>query len=103
MSQTLKQMRIPPEEDLNKTNAEMEEMQNNLREAVNAKADIQNETEMTKEKVKFANKLIRALAGEKTRWMACAGDFQLRLAALPGNAMNCCFDTLPVWLASSRS
>ena len=64
----------------------MEEMQAGLREAVNAKADIQNETELTKEKVKFANKLIRALTGEKTRWMACAGDFQLRLAALPGNA-----------------
>lgn len=82
------------ESDLNRVRDEIEEMQRNLREAVNEKNSLQSETEITREKVKAANTLIRALAGEKTRWMASAGDYQLRLAALPGDvSVAACFLT----------
>ena len=80
--------------DLTKVREQLEEMQQHLRDAVNEKAAIQTETELTREKVKSANTLIRALASDKVRWMSSAGDYQLRLAALPGDAsVAACFLT----------
>jgi len=82
------------EVNFNQVKEQLEEMQQQLREAVNEKATIQTETELTREKVKSANTLIRALANEKVRWMSSAGDYQLRLAALPGDvSVAACFLT----------
>jgi len=82
------------EEDLARVREDIEEMLNNLRDAVNDTKSIQNETDLTKERVKAANTLIRALAGEKVRWLALAGDSQLRLASLPGDiSVGACFLT----------
>ena len=80
--------------ELNKVKEEMEEMQSHLNDAINEKTAIQNETQNTREKVKIANTLIRALASEKVRWMTAAGDYQTRLASLPGNvSVAACFLT----------